>query len=68
MTEHAPLLFSLTDTPLPEAALRAPLQPLAASEQPRHADPLHADDLAALLEPIISASIARKARQRRYTP
>ena len=56
------------EAPLPEAQLTAPL--------PRPRDPTTADeatfpaphDLSEALEPLISAAIARKARQRRYTP
>ena len=53
---------------LPTAELRAPLP--AREDRPDAATHTDADAiaLAELLEPGISAIIARKARQRRYTP
>lgn len=53
--------------PLPEEALRAPrkIPAEAAPIQPAAADPR---DLSEELTPAISAEIARRARQRRYTP
>lgn len=56
--------------PLPAAELRAPLRAAALDD----ADPARetafpdTNDLCEALTPLISAAIARKARQRRYTP
>lgn len=54
--------------PLPEAQLAAPLarsRVPSAADEATFPDPR---DLSEALEPLISAAIARKARQRRYTP
>lgn len=68
MTDAENLLFQLKNIPLPEASLRLPLRSSAAPADPRTPEDVSPDTLASLLEPIISAAIARKARQRRYTP
>lgn len=52
--------------PLPTAALRAPLRPTQ-SQQTNQTFP-DPNDLCEALTPLISAAIARQARQRRYTP
>ena len=69
MTDPIISLPLVTEIPLPDTVLRAPLRRRQAAEPPSPDAP--AADPAALcevLEPLISASIARKARQRRYTP
>ncbi len=54
---------------LPAAALRAPLAaPAEARKERTWADSPDIHALCELLEPAISAAIARKARQRRYAP
>ena len=66
MTDHA--FPAVASYPLPEAALRAPLPAPDKADAETAAspnDPLSPDE--ALLE-TISAAIARRARQRRYTP
>lgn len=51
---------------LPVSALRAPFEP----DEPAHAETPSLDDdaLCERLVPLLSAAIARKARQRRYAP
>lgn len=69
MTDPIISLPLVTEIPLPDTVLRAPLRRQQAAEPPLPDAP--AADPAALcevLEPLISAAIARKARQRRYTP
>lgn len=68
MTDSAKQLFQLKNIPLPEAALRLPLRPAPGSAHAGSEAGTPPEALAALLEPLISAAIARKARQRRYTP
>lgn len=53
--------------PLPEEALRAPRKIPAEAAIP-HATSGEPRDLSEELTPAISAEIARRARQRRYTP
>ncbi len=64
MTDRLP---TATVYPLPVSELRAPLT--APQQKENRSDPT--PDMNALceaLEPLISEAIARKARQRRYTP
>ncbi|MBQ8202216.1 MAG: hypothetical protein IJZ74_10690 [Clostridia bacterium] len=71
MTDLYSPLPVVADTPLPVPELRAPLYAADASpaSQVRRWDDLpDISGLCDLLEPAISAAIARKARQRRYTP
>lgn len=61
---------TVADYPLPAAELRTPLRP-AERDSPgtrREAAFPDANDLCEAMTPLISAAIARKARQRRYTP
>lgn len=52
---------------LPESELRAPLRhPVQEASAP--AAPIDLNELCEQLTPLISAAIARAARQRRYTP
>lgn len=55
---------------LPASALRAPLPQEAAASAPNAEPPFPYDEesLCEALTPLISAAIARKARQRRFTP
>lgn len=68
MTDKTELFPRVPETALPASLLRAPLaarDPSDTARDPSAADP-HA--LCEAMAPLISAAIARKARQRRYTP
>lgn len=69
MTDPIISLPVVAAIPLPDTVLRAPLRRQQAAEPPSP-DAAAADPaaLCEVLEPLISAAIARKARQRRYTP
>lgn len=69
MTDPIISLPVVAAIPLPDTVLRAPLRRRQATEPPSP-DAAAADPaaLCEVLEPLISAAIARKARQRRYTP
>lgn len=59
---------TVPEYPLPAPALRAPLTARRADAERREARPVDPSDLREALTEAISESIARKARQRRYTP
>ncbi len=67
---QAPDIPIIPSARLPVAELRAPMSPREQRTPDEPAQPSQADihRLCELLEPAISAAIARKARQRRYTP
>lgn len=62
---HFPRISNIT---LPEAQLTAPFSPRVNRESAGHTASPDPRELSEALEPLISAAIARKARQRRYTP
>lgn len=68
MADHPLLLPHVPDTPLPVTQLSAPLPPRNDPSSSAASMPADPHDLSESLEPLISAIIARKARQRRYTP